>query len=74
MRMQAQATVGLQHQMGELTNNLAENTAMTKANNDVVTEVRDILTTFKTLGKFAKWISGIGAAILGLFAAWKGLK
>lgn len=39
-----------------------------------VEDIKDILITFKTLGKFAKWISSIGAAIIGLFAAWKGLK
>lgn len=39
---------------------------------EVTTEVRDILTTFKTLGTFAKWSAGIGAAFLGLIAALKG--
>lgn len=81
MRMNAQATVGLQQQVGEISGALAENTAMTKANNEVVTEVRNILTTFTTLGKFAKWTSRIAAAVgaalaavIGAIAAWKGLK
>lgn len=46
---------------------LDANTAMTQ-------EVRDILTTFKTLGAFAKWFSAIAAAVVGMWAAIKGLK
>ena len=46
---------------------LVENTKTTN-------EVRDILTTFKTLGAFAKWISAIGAAVVGLWVAVKGLR
>ena len=41
-------------------------------NTKTTTEVRDILTTFKTLGMFAKWVSSIGAALIGLFVAIKG--
>ena len=65
MATQAEATVSLQTDVGELKTEMKANTAVT-------TEVRDILTTFRTLGTFAKWISSIGAAILGLVAAWKG--
>jgi orotate phosphoribosyltransferase-like protein len=46
---------------------LVENTKTTN-------EVRDILTTFKTLGTFAKWFSSIAAAIVGLWAAIKGYR
>lgn len=66
MALQADATLGLQTDVTELKTEMKVNTAVT-------TEVRDILTTFKTLGTFAKWISSIGAAILGLIAAWRGI-
>ena len=46
---------------------LVENTKTTN-------EVRDILTTFKTLGAFAKWFSAIAAAVVGLWAAIKGYR
>ena len=46
---------------------LVENTKTTN-------EVRDILTTFKTLGAFAKWFSAIAAAVVGLWAAVKGIR
>ena len=46
---------------------LVENTKTTN-------EVRDILTTFKTLGAFAKWFSAIAAAMVGLWAAVKGIR
>lgn len=66
MALQADATLGVQTDVTELKRDM-------KANTVVTTEVRDILTTFKTLGTFAKWSSSIGAAIIGLVAAWKGL-
>jgi len=79
MRMQAQATLGLQRQVGEIQGALTVNTAMTKENNEVVIEVRDILTTFKALikfagwtGKFAKWAGGIAVAVGSAYATWKG--
>lgn len=72
MATQAGATKSLQQDVGELKTEMKVNTAVTKDSAAVTTEVRDILTTFKTLGTFAKWISGILAAILGLVAAWKG--
>lgn len=66
MALQADATLGVQTDVTELKTEM-------KANTVVTTEVRDILTTFKTLGTFAKWASSIGAAIIGLIAAIKGL-
>jgi len=50
----------------ELKVDLARNTAVTE-------EVRDILTTFKTLGAFAKWSSAIIAAVAGAWIAIKNL-
>lgn len=45
-----------------------------KANTNLTKEVRDILVTFKTVGKIAKWCSYIlGAAAAGL-ATVKGLR
>lgn len=67
--------------IAQLAEDLATNTSLTAQNAQLIAqmkgtvdEVRDILTSFRVLGKFAKWSSGIGAAILGLVAAWKGLK
>lgn len=57
----------IETRIGKVEDLLAENTRTTN-------EVRDILTTFKTLGTFAKWISSIAAAIVGLWAALKGLR
>ena len=50
----------LKTQHGEIKRLLDENTKTT-------VEVRDILTTFKTLGAFAKWFSAIAAAVAGLW-------
>lgn len=57
----------IETRIGKVEDLLVENTRTTN-------EVRDILTTFKTLGTFAKWISSIAAAIVGLWAALKGLR
>jgi len=46
---------------------LDENTKLTQ-------EVRDILTTFKMVGAFAKWVGAIVAAVAGAWAAIKGLR
>lgn len=46
---------------------LDTNTALTQ-------EVRDILTTFKTLGAFAKWFGYIVAAVASAWIAIKGLR
>ena len=39
------------------------------ANTTTTTEVRDILITFRTLGKFAVWIGSILAAVIGGYLA-----
>lgn len=57
----------IETRIGKVEDLLVENTRTTN-------EVRDILTTFKTLGTFAKWISSIAAAIVGLWAVLKGLR
>lgn len=59
---------------GVMQTSINENTRITTEMKSTVDDVKDILTSFRVLGKFAKWISGIGAAIIGLIAAWKGLK
>jgi hypothetical protein len=45
-----------------------------KANTKVTTEVRDILTTFKMVGAFAKWSAAIVAAVVGAWAAIRGIR
>lgn len=40
-----------------------------KANTEVTTQVRDILTSFRLMAAAAKWIAAIGA---GLMAIWHG--
>ena len=68
MRRVADERIGhIEQRIGNVEALLAENTKTT-------VEVRDILTTFKTLGTFAKWISSIAAALIGLWAAVKGLR
>ena len=57
----------IEQRLGNVENLLMENTKTTN-------EVKDILTTFKTLGTFAKWISSIAAALVGLWVAVKGLR
>ena len=52
---------------------LAENTTATKAGGETIKEVRDILTTFKTLGALAKWLGAIIAAVASAWIAIKGL-
>lgn len=74
MKTQAEATLNLQGQMTDMRDELNENTVATKASAETITEVKNILTTFKTLGTFAKWASTIAAAILGAIAAWKGTR
>ena len=67
-RRSADQRIGhIEQRLGNVENLLMENTKTTN-------EVKDILTTFKTLGAFAKWISAIGAAIIGLWAALKGIR
>ena len=51
----------------DLKRDMIENTKTTK-------EVRDILTSFKMVGKFARWIGLIIAAVAGAWAAVKGLR
>ena len=51
----------------DLKRDMIENTKTTK-------EVRDILTSFKMVGKFARWIGLIVAAVAGAWAAVKGLR
>lgn len=46
---------------------LDTNTALTQ-------EVRDILTTFKMVGSFAKWLGAIVAAVGGAWVAIKGVR
>lgn len=72
MDSQAQATLALHVQVGAMQRELTENTTATKHSAETIIEVKNILTTFKTLGTFAKWISGIFAAIVTAWAAWKG--
>lgn len=45
-----------------------------KVNTQVTTEVRDILVTFKTVGKIAKWCSYLLGALAAGLAALKGLR
>lgn len=57
----------IEQRIGKVEELLVENTKTTN-------EVKDILTTFKTLGAFAKWFSAIVAALVGMWVAIKGLK
>ncbi len=72
---------GLKSKVADIETGLAANTAMTvevkkdiAENTKVTTEVRDILTTFKMVGKFAKWLGAIVAAVATAIAAVKGLR
>jgi hypothetical protein len=65
----------------EMKNDIAENTALTvKVERDVtemkatVSEVRDILTSFRVLAKVAKWFSYIAAGAGAGLALWKQIK
>lgn len=53
---------------------LDENTQITTQMKGTVDDVRDILTSFKMLGKFAKWAGGIVAALATAWAAVKGIR
>ncbi len=65
---------GLVGDVAGLKSDMAANTAKTTEAADTIKEVRDILTTFKLVGKFAKWLGGIVAAVAGAWAAVKGLR
>lgn len=43
---------------------IEENTAITK-------DVRDILSTFRIVGKAAKWLTAVSAAIIGVYHGWQ---
>ena len=53
---------------------LDENTVITAGTADTVNEIRDILTTFKMVGAFAKWAGYIVAALARAWVAIKGLR
>lgn len=74
MKAQSEATQVLQNNVEGLKRDMAENTRATKESGDTITEVKNILTTFKTLGTFAKWLSGLVAALAAAWAAVKGLR
>ena len=69
---------GFQLDMGEkmlvVERKLDENTAATKASAETVSDVKNILTTFKTIGTFAKWAGYIVAAVASAIAAVKGMR
>lgn len=50
-----------------LKSQMAENTAVT-------IEVRDILGSFKVIGRLSKWATAIAASLAGIYFAWKGVK
>jgi hypothetical protein len=64
----------LKQQVTGIKGEIAENTRVTLANAAVTQDVRDILTTFKTLGMLAKWLSGILASVAAGVVAWKSLR
>ena len=51
----------------DLKTQMAENTEITH-------QVRDILTSFRVMALFAKWIAAIAAAVAGVVAAWQSFK
>lgn len=55
---------GLKTDVNDLKRQMAENTIVT-------VQVRDILASFKILGKIAKWVAAMGAAAAAL---WHGVK
>lgn len=57
----------IETRIGKVEDLLVENTRTTN-------EVKDILTTFKTLGSLAKWAGYIVAAVASAIAALKGLR
>lgn len=43
-------------------------------NIEITHQVRDILTSFRVMALFAKWLAAITAAIAGVVAAWQSFK
>ena len=67
MKEQREALTRVQEDQAVTRSKLDANTAITQ-------EVRDILTTFKMLGSFAKWTGAIIAAVVGAWAAIRGAR
>ena len=44
------------------------------SNTEITTQVRDILTSFRVMALFAKWIAAVAAAVAGVVAAWHSFK
>lgn len=47
--------------------------AQLAANTEITTQVRDILTSFRTMALFSKWVAAIGAAVAAVVAAWNSI-
>ena len=66
-RHEDQRIVKLVGDVCDLKTQMAENTEITH-------QVRDILTSFRVMALFAKWIAAIAAAVAGVVAAWQSFK
>lgn len=56
--------IDLEEKLEALDQKIGENT-------EITTQVRDILTSFKVIGMFAKWLGGIAAAGVAMYHAWQ---
>lgn len=58
------------HKFDEMRDEVTKLKAEMQVNTEVTMEIRDIVTSFRTLSRFAKWVGGMAITATAVYHAW----